>query len=127
MLLLAVTVYLLRQRFETQGSDDVRCYNVLKSFNVLGADRHAICGGKIQRCVGVKIITRPQDCSTYLALAMHVHKLGKVESWPLHDLDLPDVNIVQGVDALQKTQVIHWVQTIKRSVKKFTTEKLGKN
>jgi hypothetical protein len=58
---------------------------------------------------------------------MHVHKLGKVESWPLHDLDLPDVNIVQGVDALQKTQVIHWVQTIKRSVKKFTTEKLGKN
>merc|ERR1719295_1405646 len=34
------------------------------------------------------------------ALAVHVHKLVEVEAGPLHHLHLPDVHIVQRVDAL---------------------------
>ena len=33
------------------------------------------------------------------ALAVHVHKLVEVEAGPLHHLHLPDVHIVEGVDA----------------------------
>jgi len=31
---------------------------------------------------------------------VHVHELGEVEPGPLHHLDLPDVDVVEGVDAL---------------------------
>ena len=33
------------------------------------------------------------------ALAVHVHKLVEVEAGPLHHLHLPDVHIMQRVDA----------------------------
>ena len=33
---------------------------------------------------------------------MHVHQLGEVEPRALHDLDLPDVDVVEGVDALAR-------------------------
>ena len=33
------------------------------------------------------------------ALAVHVHKLVKVEAGPLHHLNLPDVHVMQRVDA----------------------------
>ena len=33
------------------------------------------------------------------ALAVHVHKLVEGEAGPLHHLHLPDVHIVEGVDA----------------------------
>jgi hypothetical protein len=40
---------------------------------------------------------------SYLALSVHVHELGEVEARPLHHLHLPDVHVVQGVDALKGT------------------------
>ena len=33
------------------------------------------------------------------ALAVHVHKLVEVEAGPLHNLHLPDVHVVEGVDS----------------------------
>ena len=33
------------------------------------------------------------------ALAVHVHKLVEVEAGPLHHLNLPDVHVMQRVDA----------------------------
>ena len=44
---------------------------------------------------------RCASLNIYLALAVHVHKLGEVKAGPLHHLHLPDVHVVQGVDALK--------------------------
>jgi hypothetical protein len=48
----------------------------------------------------------------YLALSVHVHELGEVEARPLHHLHLPDVHVVQGVDALNEKIYIRTFTTM---------------
>ena len=50
----------------------------------------------------IGILTKLNKIMNYLAgsLSVHVHELGEVEPGPLHDLALPDVNVVERVDAL---------------------------
>ncbi len=55
----------------------------------------------------------------YLALSVHVHELGEVEARPLHHLHLPDVHVVQGVDALQETIDIRTLITMSPTTVSF--------